>query len=513
MTFDKLNELFCSKDMEYVLFDIAKQNDLRMCLNLDVMNEYKLFFGKIITLSFVVDILSNELIEIYKDVEKYICKKLCLKLKINNIENHKKKIEKYLNEILGNKQVLFHGTTSAMETKFLNNHDNNYLVLQPCRIIDDIYRKHNIYKAFESGIQDFENKSFWVTTNPFSASFYSLQSPEYFARFASRSDYYKQDIFNYDRIAYYRKDFKFCLKNIKREIKEFNFNNQEKKIVLKNFTKMWEKIVCKDLKNLIFYKEIETKNIHHFDKNDKVFDLVLKYFTKVHFKYDFNDFKINLRKIILPDVKKYLKRHYPIINKKFVILNNKKFVPDFYSLNKYVPIKYVTFKKKQPILFKRIEARSVENDFLNLIELINEAKPNTYQAKKFFKQKLLPKASDIIKYYKDVFEKKINELESESSMSAKIPIIKEICENIDLKYIISLKYNKYFKDVSLYNIYQYRKYLGIKLFEHYDGVITITSEKINTLTRLYKKILQDDKFVVDNDIPLKIYNGELALVK
>lgn len=71
MKIEKLNELFCGEEIEEVLSKISKQNDLRMCLNKNVVSEFKTLFGKIITLSFVVDILPDELEEIYEDAEKY----------------------------------------------------------------------------------------------------------------------------------------------------------------------------------------------------------------------------------------------------------------------------------------------------------------------------------------------------------------------------------------------------------------------------------------------------------
>ncbi len=513
MEIEKLNELFRGEEIEEVLSKISKQNDFRMCLNKNVVSEFKVFFGKIITLSFVIDILPDELEEIYEDAERYLSKKLSVKLNLENIYKQKDKVEEYFNKTLGGRQFLFHGTNSSMEKMFAENVNTNYLNIDPCRTIDEIYHKHNIYKVFESGIQDFNAKNFWVTTFPDSACFYALQSPEYFARFASRSDYYKQDIFKYDRLAYYRKDFDACKKNLKLEMREFGFDQNEKKIVLENFEKLWENIVTKDFKSVIFFKEVEADNIHHFDETDKIYDMLLKYFTKVHFVYDINNFKENLKEIVLPDIKSHMRRQRPILNRKFVVKNDKKYIPDFYFVSRYSTKKYFTFDINKSQIFDFVDKNLEKNDRFKLIELVNEAVPNTYLAKKFLKQKSLPAVSEVIAFYKKKFEESVEKLESTTNMSEKTSIIKEICENVGLKYVVSLKYNKYFKDVSLHSVYQYRKYLGVKLLEHYDGLTTITAEKVEKLVELYKKLLNDKDFVLNTDVPLQVLNGEIDLVR
>lgn len=99
------------------------------------------------------------------------------------------------------------------------------------------------------------------------------------------------------------------------------------------------------------------------------------------------------------------------------------------------------------------------------------------------------------------------------NISEKTSIIKGICENVGLKYVVSLKYNKYFKDVSLHSVYQYRKFLGVRLLEHYDGLTTITAEKVERLVELYKKLLSDKDFVLNTDVPLQVYNGKIDLVR
>ena len=160
MLINELNHLFGSKEINNVLSHIAKTDDKRMCLNKEVMNTYRRYFEKIILLSFVVEIVPCELKEIFDDPETYLSKKLTAKLQIENVSKGRQKIEKYFNDVLGNKQIIFHGTTSYMRKFFANNLNNTYFNKKECETIDSIYRDHGIYKIFESGIRDFNENNF-----------------------------------------------------------------------------------------------------------------------------------------------------------------------------------------------------------------------------------------------------------------------------------------------------------------------------------------------------------------
>ncbi len=504
MITNDINNLFACNEMKNILIKIAKEDDLRMCLNKDVIDRFIEFFSDIIMFSFVVDILPSDLQKIYLNPETYLQTKLGEKLKVDASKN-KAEVEKYLNKILGKKKYIFHGTTSNMKHFFTNKNvkNENRINIGPVKTIDKIYQKHGVYKIFESGIRDYNENNFFVASSIKSACFYALQSPEYFARFASRSDYYKQDIFKYDRIAYYRKDYKACKNNLKKEMEEFGFNNHEKQTVLKNFDLLWNNVVFKDMKNIILFNEIEENNINHFSGKETVYDMLLKYFEKLHFKYDFDKFVNGFKEIVLPDIKLFLKRQKPIINKKFVVVDNKKYAPDFYIDCKYSNHLYFTLNRDVPLIY--IDKNIKSNDYFNLILLSNEAVANSKQANKFIKQNLLS-VQEVLDYYKKEFEHLLKKLERTKELAKKAEITQEICENVGLKYVVLLKYNKYFKDVSNFLIRCCRICLGVKLFEHYDGKTEITSEKIANLTNFYKEILTNEASLKQIDFRLKVEN-------
>lgn len=56
MRIEELNKLFESEEIKSILKNIAKTNDFRMCLNKNIINEYRYYFVDIIMLSFVVEI-------------------------------------------------------------------------------------------------------------------------------------------------------------------------------------------------------------------------------------------------------------------------------------------------------------------------------------------------------------------------------------------------------------------------------------------------------------------------
>lgn len=104
MRIEELNKLFESEEIKSVLKNIAKTNDFRMCLNKNIINEYRYYFADIIMLSFVVEIYPYELDEIYSNAENYLRKKLESKFGVKDIYNHKKIVEEYFNN---NSDILF----------------------------------------------------------------------------------------------------------------------------------------------------------------------------------------------------------------------------------------------------------------------------------------------------------------------------------------------------------------------------------------------------------------------
>ncbi len=506
-----LNKLFETKECKRVMKRIAAENDFRMCLNKSAMECYRRFFANVIMLNFVFDVLPSHLNDVYENVKDFTEKQFCQLLKQRGLKCNTKQLEKLLNKILGKVQYVFHGTTSAQEVN-LKNMQNCFKFVKPyVQDINEIYENHNIYLAFQGGIHDFNLKNFWATTSLSSASFYALQSPEFFARFASRSDYYKTDVFKYDRIGYYRKDYFACKRNLITEMNEFCFSKDEKRRVLTNFKKIWDVIVEPDMKSIILYSANKKDNKHHFEDNTSAYDMILEYFKKLHFVCDLKKFNQNTEKIVLPNVKDYLKRQTPHINKKFVFIGGKKVFPDFYVDHKYSEPAYYIFDKNKNIinLFSGKKVSSIQEQ----IEFMNLAKPNSKMAKNYLSKCNLPSVDDVIDYYRQKLSDGVKELKKKVNKLNQINTFKYIIEDVGIKFVVSAKYHKFFKEVGQYEVYQLRKFLGVKLFEHYGGIVEITNEKLSKLQKLYENILCKTDEILKEDIPLKIFKGEIEVSK
>ena len=470
-----------------------------------------MFFADVIMLGLVFNIEPTQLKEIYEDVEKFT-KQQCLKiLKLRNLSFELKRIETFFNEILGSKQYIFHGTTSLQKDNFKRMQNCVKHVKPYVLVINKIYESHGIFLAFQNGIKDCDNNNFWVTTSASSACFYALQSPEFFARFASRSDYYKVDIFKYDRIAYYRKDYSACAKNLLTEMSEFNFSDEEQQIVLVNFKKIWDIIVNPDMKSTILYTEIVADNKHYFKKNLSPYKMLLQYFTKVHFTYDLKEFIRDTKKIILPDVTQHLKTQNPKIDKKFIMIENKKIYPDFYINHKYAEHSYFCINGKGNIF--NLETKQVIENKKELINFINLAKPNSQKAEEILIKNHYPSIEDVTNYYRLEFKKSLKHLKQCKKQTNKIKIVNQIANDVGIKYISSKIYNKYIKDIGHFEIYELRKLLGIKMLEHYDGYIEITDNKIAKLQDIYETILHSPDTILSKDLVFKIYKQQIEIVK
>ena len=184
--------------------------------------------------------------------------------------------------------------------------------------------------------------------------------------------------------------------------------------------------------------------------------------------------------------------------------------PPFYIDCKYSKHLYFSFKEDEH--FETINKNIRLNDKTLLIKLVNEARPNSKAAKQFFKMQNLPSVKNVVEFYKKEFSIKVKQLEKEKNFEIKKQIVKQICEDVGLKYVVSAKYNQYFKDINQYYINTYRSLLGVKLFEHYDGIADVTDEKLNQLLAIYKDILSK-KDILKENLPLKAFNREFDFIK
>ena len=106
--------------------------------------------------------------------------------------------------------------------------------------INHIFANHN-YKNIISRDLNVSSRAIYITDSPAMAYFYAFRSPEYMAELTSLSRYYK-NIKNYNRNAFYEKDYVLCKENLVSLCKHLHMTVKEENTVLKTFDKRWDSL-------------------------------------------------------------------------------------------------------------------------------------------------------------------------------------------------------------------------------------------------------------------------------
>lgn len=190
------------------------------------------------------------IVEILKkgNVETFIVEKIKERLNIEGFGQRAKK--KFFNEIYDiyvTKGFLFHGTNES----YLNNIKK--FGLTGCNLklnskelieIDNIMRAHDIEMSFEGKIKEITHIKYYTTLNIKSGVYYATQSPEFLSRFCGNG--YALKGLDFDNNAFWRRDFKSCLKNVETVCDRAGIIGGERQIVVKNFKSIWKTNVKKN---------------------------------------------------------------------------------------------------------------------------------------------------------------------------------------------------------------------------------------------------------------------------
>lgn len=106
--------------------------------------------------------------------------------------------------------------------------------------INYIFSNHN-YNNIISKNLNAKSKAIYITDSPAMAYFYAFRSPEYMAELTSLSKYYNY-IKEYDRNAFYEKDYVVCKANLVSLCKHLNMSEKEENTVIKTFNKRWNNL-------------------------------------------------------------------------------------------------------------------------------------------------------------------------------------------------------------------------------------------------------------------------------
>ena len=106
--------------------------------------------------------------------------------------------------------------------------------------INYIFNNHNYTNIITRDL-NCKTKPIYITDSPAMAYFYAFRSPEYMASLTSTSKYYEY-IKDYDKNAFYEKDYTKCKSNLTLLCRHVNMTTKEENTVLKTFDKRWTKL-------------------------------------------------------------------------------------------------------------------------------------------------------------------------------------------------------------------------------------------------------------------------------
>ncbi len=138
--------------------------------------------------------------------------------------------------------------------------------------IVDIQTIKNIFKGKKDvfGMSNGENNAIFLSTNLMSSPYYGLTSPTFFRKFIENDPHYLN--------VYLNRDLKHSLESINRLCDKYNFDDNERKIILNFFHKYWNKYATNDLPSIILIKRPPHKGIPYPEVNviNKTIDLIIK---------------------------------------------------------------------------------------------------------------------------------------------------------------------------------------------------------------------------------------------
>ncbi len=166
------------------------------------------------------------------------------KLNITTIENHdKKQILKYIYDKYFVNGYCFHSFPSIFKRKTEEEGltgDIDIKELNDLKKVDYIFSNHNYKNIISRNLKE-KSRAIYITDSPAMAYYYAFRSPEYMAELTSLSKYYNY-LKEYDKNAFYEKDYYKCKSNLTSLCKHVNMTTKEETAVLKTFDKRWHSL-------------------------------------------------------------------------------------------------------------------------------------------------------------------------------------------------------------------------------------------------------------------------------
>ena len=514
---NQLQMIFQNKEIIEIIN--KKLNDKERFCNIlgSCINDIEELIESIIFAIFVLKHLcnTNELISILKkeeDVYEYIINTICsyCKIKDRNVKEEKYKFLNYTYKNLIVDGYYLHGTNSINIKNILTKGFSSVhipIMSKEIKEINSIFENYNLFMNFEGKMRELKLHQYYVTDFIKSSVMYAFQSPEYLSRFCSNG-YHMEDIYIYDREAFWRRDYNACRRNIELLCDEYRFKEKDKNIVLSNFQKLWNSNVKIDEPPAIFIGK--RKNIgRDFSQklkklNDNIEEYSLKdilYFFKlgdnIHDKRLSFINKESLSYFSLPNINKMymLKSSDKYSSNQYVMYNNKKYNPDIIIFKSPLHNKCIIIDdeaQETQRLNDKVFILSVRNAVVKVnnycdinfdILIAESGKALTKKGSNYIKQKREEfKIKSIIDYNKKLIDNCINywyEKNNVMQSEEKMKFVHFLLNQLVVKTMAMKKYNKYFVDIDAALI----------------RLIYFSIDKSNKLNRIVKQNITDDNFV------------------
>lgn len=163
--------------------------------------------------------------------------------------------------------------------------------------IDKIFEKHGLDKIFYSKLSETKLAPYFYMTDSMSIAYhYSYHNPEWFSYFvASGNDMPDSE---YDKTAYYRKDYVACKNNLTKLCKQYNLSKEETQFVIDNYDNFWNDIVSeKDYGSVAF---VHRKLINRNNVNFNINELEQQNITEIVSKLLKSNYTIDVQFIDIP---------------------------------------------------------------------------------------------------------------------------------------------------------------------------------------------------------------------
>lgn len=118
--------------------------------------------------------------------------------------------------------------------------------------INRIFKSHGLDKIFFSKLDETRIAPYYYLSDSMSTAYhYSYHNPEWFSYFVATGNNMPDK--EYDRTAYYRRDYEACKKNVTKLCAQYNLSVDETNFVISKFCDLWDNVVAEGKDNIIAF--------------------------------------------------------------------------------------------------------------------------------------------------------------------------------------------------------------------------------------------------------------------